>query len=171
MHGFPWSNHSWMRSSTEIGLALKQQMAPAILVHISPLPSSSLTFTINSPSRAKSTSIIFIGPYLVLLQTLMIQSFQYVVFVSGAQDLSHIILPLQYRYIQLSRCVHQFRHIMLIKCSRLGHSPLPLSSSSLGSCAVECPCCPHPGPNIPDSWHYVNPENKYVASNFPDCPV
>lgn len=123
-------------------------------------PSSSSTSIISSPFRVKSTSMIFIGPYLVLLQMPTIQLFQYVVFVSGAKDLSHIILPLQYRYIELSRCVRQFRHIMLIKRGGLGHSPLPLSSSSPGSCAVECPCCPHPGRNIPDSWRYVNSENK-----------
>lgn len=123
-------------------------------------PSSSSTSIISSPFRVKSTSMIFIGPYLILCQMPTIQSFQYVVFVSGAHDLSHIILPLQYRYIELSRCVRQFRHIMLIKRGGLGHSPLPLSSSSPGSCAVECPCCPHPGRNIPDSWRYVNSENK-----------
>jgi hypothetical protein len=54
---------------------------------------------------------------------------------------------------------------MLIKRGGLAHSPLPLSSAPPGSCAVECPCCPHPGRNITNNWMFVRPENKYVSSN------
>lgn len=70
---------------------------------------------------------------------------------------------LQYWYKELSRCVCQFRHIMLIKCSSLAHSPLPLSSTTPGSCTVECPCCTHPSCNIPNNYLYVHPENKLVS--------
>lgn len=72
-------------------------------------------------------------------------------------------LPHRSHYREFSRCVCQFRHIMLLKCGGLAHIPLPFSSSPFGSCAVECPCCPHPGHNILSNLPYIKPENKSVA--------
>ncbi len=57
--------------------------------------------------------------------------------------------PYQSCYREFSRCVHQLRHIMLLKYDVLAHWLHPGSSSPLDSCAIECPYCPYPGWNIP----------------------
>lgn len=42
------------------------------------------------------------------------------------------------------RVARLWRHIRMLKRGGLGHDPSGLAGASLGSCAIECPACPHP---------------------------
>lgn len=43
-----------------------------------------------------------------------------------------------------------------------GHHPEGIRNTGEGECAIECPCCPHPGKNLPDDWRDVDDDKKYV---------
>ncbi|KAI0308864.1 hypothetical protein OF83DRAFT_1036576, partial [Amylostereum chailletii] len=40
-------------------------------------------------------------------------------------------------------------HIQLLKCGGRFHDPTGIADMVAGSCAVECPTCPHPSINLP----------------------
>lgn len=48
--------------------------------------------------------------------------------------------------------VREWRHLHLLKRAGRGHDLAGLEATALGSCAVLCPACPHPGINLPDDW-------------------
>ena len=58
------------------------------------------------------------------------------------------------------RIVREFRHLKLMK--RAGRSNISggLASTKTGDLCVECPACPIPGVNLPDSWESASPEMK-----------
>lgn len=47
---------------------------------------------------------------------------------------------------------------MILKRAGRAHATDGVASTEQGSCAVECPACPHPGKNLPVGW-----ENAPVA--------
>ncbi|TDL13533.1 hypothetical protein BD410DRAFT_735251, partial [Rickenella mellea] len=50
------------------------------------------------------------------------------------------------------RCVREYRHLLMLKRSGIGHAAEGIDATKPGSCAVECPACPHPDRNLPDDW-------------------
>ncbi|KAF9494569.1 hypothetical protein BDN71DRAFT_1431646 [Pleurotus eryngii] len=56
---------------------------------------------------------------------------------------------LQLCYDQFLTCVHQFRHLQMLKRASFRMDPEPVSSTKDGGYAVDCPACPHPRINIP----------------------
>ncbi|TDL13520.1 hypothetical protein BD410DRAFT_694232, partial [Rickenella mellea] len=59
-------------------------------------------------------------------------------------------LDLKNRYKEVSRCIHEYRHILMAKRSARGHDPEGINATKPGEFAVECPACPQPGRNLPD---------------------
>ncbi|KAG6879797.1 hypothetical protein C0992_011595 [Termitomyces sp. T32_za158] len=50
----------------------------------------------------------------------------------------------------------------MLKRAARGHEKDGIEKTVLGSCAVECPACPHPDKNMPDGWRDA-PKNKNDA--------
>lgn len=42
------------------------------------------------------------------------------------------------------RVARLWRHLKLLKRAGIGHDPAGVAAAKDGSCAVECPACPHP---------------------------
>ncbi|KAG1778659.1 hypothetical protein EV702DRAFT_1219217 [Suillus placidus] len=55
-------------------------------------------------------------------------------------------------YNDLSRIMHQWRHVMALKRAGCGNDPAGIEATGAGSLVVECAACPHPGHNLPDGW-------------------
>ncbi len=63
----------------------------------------------------------------------------------------------QNKYRESMRSFRQWRHLKTLKRHGRGHIEQGIDNVGPGTCAVECPACPHPGRNLPDNWQ--------------DCPV
>ncbi|OBZ73874.1 hypothetical protein A0H81_05915 [Grifola frondosa] len=61
------------------------------------------------------------------------------------------------RYPTFLRLIHMWRHLKLLKRLGRGHDPAGIGATEMGSCAVLCPACPHPGKNLPDDWQGAPP--------------
>ncbi|EKM49438.1 uncharacterized protein PHACADRAFT_58459, partial [Phanerochaete carnosa HHB-10118-sp] len=48
--------------------------------------------------------------------------------------------------------VHEWWHLKMLKRAGWGHNPTGSVGTAKGKLAVECPACPTPGVNLPDSW-------------------
>ncbi|KZT04662.1 uncharacterized protein LAESUDRAFT_657482, partial [Laetiporus sulphureus 93-53] len=70
------------------------------------------------------------------------------------------------RYPELMRMMRQWRHLKMLKRFGRGHDPSGVSGTTPGSCAVECPACPHPGKNLPDNWKEAPPERRWLYRLF-----
>ncbi|KZS99477.1 uncharacterized protein LAESUDRAFT_667925, partial [Laetiporus sulphureus 93-53] len=62
------------------------------------------------------------------------------------------------RYPELMRLIRQWRHLKMLKRFGRGHDPGGVATTSTGSCAVQCPACPHPSMNLPEDWQNAPPE-------------
>lgn len=67
---------------------------------------------------------------------------------------------LQDRYLAFLQMIRQWRHLKLLKRGGRGNVPDGTIDVPLGSCAVECPACPHPGKNLPADWKTA-PKERY----------
>jgi hypothetical protein len=54
--------------------------------------------------------------------------------------------------------VREWRHLHGLKRAGCGHEGKELSTLEEGRLAMLCPCCPHPGINLPDGWEKEAPE-------------
>ena len=54
----------------------------------------------------------------------------------------------------------------MLKRAGRGHDSMGATGTLLGELAVECPACPQPEINLPDSWDAVVDESKYVVLNI-----
>jgi hypothetical protein len=50
----------------------------------------------------------------------------------------------------------------MLKRGGSGHIPEGINATPRGALAVECPACPHPGKNLPDSWKTEPESKRYV---------
>jgi hypothetical protein len=50
----------------------------------------------------------------------------------------------------------------MLKRGGSGHIPEGIDATPRGALAVECPACPHPGKNLPDSWKTEPESKRYV---------
>ncbi|KAI0690347.1 hypothetical protein C8T65DRAFT_588017, partial [Cerioporus squamosus] len=70
--------------------------------------------------------------------------------------------PLKDHYVSFLQMIRQWRHLKLLKHAGRGNVPGGAVNVPPGSCAVECPACPHPGKNLPSDWESAPPETRYV---------
>lgn len=68
------------------------------------------------------------------------------------------------------RIMREWRNLKLLKRAGRGHDPGGVEATPQGSCAVECPACPHPGKNLPVDWQEAPPERRFVL-RFPSYDV
>ncbi|OSC96771.1 hypothetical protein PYCCODRAFT_1472340 [Trametes coccinea BRFM310] len=76
------------------------------------------------------------------------------------------VAPPKDRYMAFMAMTRQWRHLKSLKRAGRGHAPFGMAESHEGSCAVECPACPHPGKNIPKDWNNAPPDKKWVYRLF-----
>ncbi|KAL7280499.1 hypothetical protein ACG7TL_005431 [Trametes sanguinea] len=76
------------------------------------------------------------------------------------------VAPPKDRYMACMAMTRQWRHLKSLKRAGRGHVPFGMAESHEGSCAVECPACPHPGKNIPKDWNNAPPDKKWVYRLF-----
>ncbi|KAI0693244.1 hypothetical protein C8T65DRAFT_711224 [Cerioporus squamosus] len=69
--------------------------------------------------------------------------------------------PLKDRYVSFLQMIRQWRHLKLLKRAGRGNVPGRAVNVPPGSCAVECPACPHPGKNLPSDWESAPPETSH----------
>ncbi|VDC05319.1 unnamed protein product, partial [Peniophora sp. CBMAI 1063] len=62
------------------------------------------------------------------------------------------ILKLPSLLKQFMRSARQFRHVHMYKRAGRAHDAGGIAGTPAGGAAIECPACPRPGWNIPDSW-------------------
>lgn len=63
----------------------------------------------------------------------------------------------QYRYVEVHRIFQLWRNLVLFKRAGRGQDPSGIDGTSQGGLTVECPACPQPGRNLPDSWEKAGP--------------
>jgi hypothetical protein len=82
-------------------------------------------------------------------------------------DITFILTALRKdRYRESFRAFRQWRHLKLLKRHGRGHVNNGIETTVAGSCAVECPACPHPGRNLPPDWRECRPELRYVLLKY-----
>ncbi|KAG1781169.1 hypothetical protein EV702DRAFT_1177489 [Suillus placidus] len=62
--------------------------------------------------------------------------------------------------------VHEWRHLVMWKCSGQGHDSSGVMGTSEGQCVVLCPACPQPGKNLPDNWQDTPKTKSWLYSLF-----
>ncbi|TDL14069.1 hypothetical protein BD410DRAFT_687969, partial [Rickenella mellea] len=75
-------------------------------------------------------------------------------------------LDLKHRYTEISRCIHEYRHIMMAKRGARGHDPEGINATKPGECAVECPACPQPGRNLPENFSSASQSERFKYALF-----
>ncbi|KAI0062049.1 hypothetical protein BV25DRAFT_1870510 [Artomyces pyxidatus] len=71
------------------------------------------------------------------------------------------------QYKDFIRTVRCFRNIRALKRAGRAHDPSGIDATSPGELAVECPACPHPRRNLPDTWENAPEEEQWkYASMF-----
>ena len=68
------------------------------------------------------------------------------------QSLPLLIHTWKDRYLSFLHMIRQWRHLKMLKRAGQGNVPNGATAVPPGSCAVECPACPHPGRNLPGDW-------------------
>nr|GAT58314.1 predicted protein [Mycena chlorophos] len=63
---------------------------------------------------------------------------------------------------QMYRMTRQWAFLAHLKRSGRGHDPAGPEETPLGGCAVLCWACPQDGRNIPENWHDVEPEYRFL---------
>ncbi|KAF7976812.1 hypothetical protein HWV62_5680 [Athelia sp. TMB] len=66
------------------------------------------------------------------------------------------------RYDEMRPTVRMWRHTKMLKRAGRGQDRAGVSATRMGECAVECPACPHPGKNLPDSWKNAPEHIKWL---------
>ncbi|KAG9317043.1 hypothetical protein JVU11DRAFT_1229 [Chiua virens] len=69
-------------------------------------------------------------------------------------------------YKEFTRTVHEWQNLMCLKRGGRAHDPASIEATTPGSLAVECPACPHPGQNLPDSWDKVGIASKFLYALY-----
>ncbi|KAF7793609.1 hypothetical protein EIP86_004723 [Pleurotus ostreatoroseus] len=59
------------------------------------------------------------------------------------------------------RMVREWRHLKALKRAGRGHDG-GVRGTQNGALCVRCPACPRPGFNLPDNWHDVPDDQKYI---------
>lgn len=67
----------------------------------------------------------------------------------------------QNKYKDLCLVMRVWRHLLMLKRAGRGHDPSGANGTKPGELCVECPCCPHPGRNLPDDWMDQPLDRKY----------
>ncbi|KAG1759386.1 hypothetical protein EDD22DRAFT_955913 [Suillus occidentalis] len=62
--------------------------------------------------------------------------------------------------------VHEWRHLLQLRCSGRGHDPTGANGTNSRELAVLCPACPHPGKNLPDGWESAPPSIQWLYALF-----
>ncbi|RDX40776.1 hypothetical protein OH76DRAFT_1489992 [Lentinus brumalis] len=70
------------------------------------------------------------------------------------------------RYKQFNHVMRLWRHLVMLKRAGRAHDPAGISATQPGSLAVECPACPHPDKNLPDSWESAPEERRWLYTLF-----
>ncbi|KAJ7178238.1 hypothetical protein C8R46DRAFT_1346442 [Mycena filopes] len=70
------------------------------------------------------------------------------------------------RYQEFINLTREWRNLEILKRGACGHDTSGIDGAKPGSCALECPACPHPGKNIPPDWKSVAPEKKFLYALF-----
>ncbi|KAF8142761.1 hypothetical protein K438DRAFT_1634899, partial [Mycena galopus ATCC 62051] len=70
------------------------------------------------------------------------------------------------RYQAFLRMVREYSHLLMLKRAGRGHAKSGVMGTAQGELAVHCPCCPHPGVNLPDDWENALPQNKFLYIIF-----
>ncbi|KAG6885483.1 hypothetical protein C0992_005120, partial [Termitomyces sp. T32_za158] len=87
-----------------------------------------------------------------------VSAFQYYNALARLTDNTGLDAPKD-RYQSLLLMIRQWRYLKMLKHAARGHEKDGIATTKPGSCAVECPACPHPDKNMPDNWRDA-PENK-----------
>ena len=48
--------------------------------------------------------------------------------------------------------VREWKHLKMMKRTGRGNDPTGVTGTGPGELVVECPACPRPGVNLPDTW-------------------
>ncbi|KAJ7092128.1 hypothetical protein C8R43DRAFT_908179, partial [Mycena crocata] len=70
------------------------------------------------------------------------------------------------RYQEFINMTREWRNLELLKRAGCGHVTEGIANSKPGSCALECPACPHPGQNLPPDWKNVSEDRKFLYALF-----
>jgi hypothetical protein len=71
-----------------------------------------------------------------------------------------------HRYREFLRMVREFRHLLMLKRGGRAHDPTGVAGTQPGELAIQCPACPRPGVNLPDSWESAPPAMRFVFDIF-----
>ncbi|KAJ7714051.1 hypothetical protein DFH07DRAFT_974574 [Mycena maculata] len=63
------------------------------------------------------------------------------------------------RYHAFLLMCRKYRHLVMLERGGRGHAPDGVQGTKPGELAMLCPCCPHPGINIPDGWENAPTED------------
>ncbi|KAJ7721409.1 hypothetical protein B0H14DRAFT_3520644 [Mycena olivaceomarginata] len=70
------------------------------------------------------------------------------------------------RYQIFLRMARQWRHLLMLKRAGRGHDPSGVWGTHPGELAVDCPVCPNPKINLPESWENAPPEDRFLYILF-----
>ncbi|KAJ7886239.1 hypothetical protein B0H14DRAFT_2243953, partial [Mycena olivaceomarginata] len=71
-----------------------------------------------------------------------------------------------YRYPAFLRMVREYSHLLMLKRAGRGHAKSGVMGTEQGALAVRCPCCPHPGVNLPDGWENAPADCQFLYIIF-----
>ncbi|KAJ7797560.1 hypothetical protein B0H14DRAFT_3493624 [Mycena olivaceomarginata] len=66
------------------------------------------------------------------------------------------------RYQAFLRMVREYSHLLMLKRAGWGHAKSGVLGTAQGELAVQCPCCPVPGVNLPEGWENAPPEQQFL---------
>ncbi|KAJ7155297.1 hypothetical protein C8R46DRAFT_910682, partial [Mycena filopes] len=66
------------------------------------------------------------------------------------------------RYQEFINLTREWCNLEILKRGACGYDTSGIDGVKPGSCALDCPACPHPGKNIPPEWKSVAPEKKFL---------
>ena len=78
-------------------------------------------------------------------------------------EVTHGLILVQDCYVSFLLMIRQWRYLKMLKRGGRGNIPEGATAVPPGSCAVECPACPHPGKNLPDDWKDAPASKSYVV--------
>ncbi|TFY50876.1 hypothetical protein EVJ58_g10849, partial [Rhodofomes roseus] len=70
------------------------------------------------------------------------------------------------RYSAFLRMSREWSHLKLLKRGGRGHDPSGAAGTAQGECSVECPACPIPGKNLPDTWDETPKPQRWLYRLF-----
>ncbi|KAG6876918.1 hypothetical protein C0992_011369, partial [Termitomyces sp. T32_za158] len=62
--------------------------------------------------------------------------------------------------------IREWRYLKMLKRSARGHEKDGILTTKPGSCAVQCPACPHPDMNMPDNWRDAPEDKRWLHALF-----